>query len=247
MIPAGAIESGLLAGCLAVIELLIATKKPPAFRALPWILVLFALDGSAGMLVFGLLSQILQGLTWFVGAWPVLLSGVSGPALLRSQLALLGSGEETSYYGPAVRYRRIQKGVERRIDQLGAVAQSDWIAKALPEVLKIDISEFQLRVTNYVKLDDTIDEVKKHELLEYIEETLTDNTLDPDSKFRAVVQKLTDNGSRQCVKGLVRRAKELDRLRCQRCGVRIRISPIHRMWCTGRSRSVNSHETHLGL
>jgi hypothetical protein len=211
MMSAGAIASALLAGSLAVCELFYATRKPPAIRALGWILVLFGFDGSAGLLVYTLLIEALKGVSWFVGPWPILLSGLSGPALLRSQLALLGSGQESSYYGPAVRYRRVQKGIERRIDQIGADAQSDWVAKALPKINAIDLTELRVRVTNFVKAISHFDDSQRQSLLGYIEETLTDDNLDRNAKYRAVAQKLIDCDCRQCVKGLVRRAKEINR------------------------------------
>lgn len=79
------------------------------------------------------------------------------------------------------------------------------------EVVKIDPDEISIRVTNYVKALETIDEATRRDLLEYIEETLTDANLDHTSKCRAIVQKLYDSDCRQCVIGLVRRAKRLAR------------------------------------
>jgi hypothetical protein len=208
--PSGAICAGILAGCLAICELLNATRKPPAIRATGWILVLFCFDGGSSLLIFALLKELFQGLSWFTGFWPILISGLSGPALLRSQLALLGSGQESSYYGPATRYRRIQQGIERRIDQLGADAQSDWVASRLSFVLDIAIDDFSLRVTTFVKsLGNSFGADERENLLRYVEETLTDSHLDDSTKRRAIVQKLIDTGCRQCVKGLVRRGKRL--------------------------------------
>lgn len=210
MISNGAIWAGILAGCLALCELFNAARKPPAIRAIGWILVLFGFDGGSALLIFALLKDAFHGLSWFTGFWPILISGLSGPALLRSQLALLGSGQESSYYGPATRYRRIQQGIERRIDQLGADAQSDWVANRMSCVLDVTIDEFSLRVTTFIKsLGNSFGQEEREQLLLYVEETLTDAHIDELAKRRAIVQKLMDSGCRQCVKGLVRRGKNL--------------------------------------
>ncbi len=210
MISNGAIWAGILAGCLALCELFNAARKPPAFRAIGWILVLFGFDGGSALLIFALLKEAFHGLSWFTGFWPILISGLSGPALLRSQLALIGSGQESSYYGPATRYRRIQQGIERRIDQLGADAQSNWVANRMSCVLDITIDEFSLRVTTFIKsLGNSFGEDERERLLLYVEETLTDAHIDDLTKRRAIVQKLMDTGCRQCVKGMVRRGKKL--------------------------------------
>jgi hypothetical protein len=156
----GAILAAALAGGLSLCELFNASRKPPAVRAYGWILVLFGFDAASELFSYAVLVEALKGLTWFVGPWPVLVAGFCGPALLRSQLALLGSGQESSHYGPAVRYRRVQKQIEVRIDRLGAAAQSDWVAKAVPQIARIDLDELGLRVINYVKALEDIDEMK---------------------------------------------------------------------------------------
>lgn len=213
MISSGAIYAGLLAGALALCELFNASRKPPAMRAIGWILVLFFFDGGSALIIFALLKDAFKGLSWFTGPWPVIIAGLSGPALLRSQLALLGSGQESTYYGPANRYRRVQQGIERRIDQLGADAQSDWITKRMSFILELSMDEFSLKVKVFIKsLGPSFGTEQREELLAYIDETLTDSELDDLSKRRAIVQKLMDDGCRQCVKGLVRRGKSMHKV-----------------------------------
>lgn len=208
MISDSAIYAGLLAGAVAMGELFNASRKPPALRAVGWILVLFGFDAGSGLIAFALLGELFKGLSWFTGPWPVIISGLCAPALLRSQLALIGSGQESSYYGPANRYRQIQHGIEFRIDQVGADAQSDWIAKRMAYILVVSIDEFGTKVTLFIKsLGNSFGEDQREELLSYVEETLLDGALDDASKRRAIVQKLIDSGCRQCVKGLVRQGK----------------------------------------
>lgn len=204
-----AMLAGIFAGGLSLCELFNASRKPPAFRAAGWILVLFCFDAGSGLLAYAVLAATLDGLTWFVRPWPILLAGLCGPALLRSQLALLGSGQESSYYGPAARYRRVQRQIELKIDGLGAAAQSDWVARAVPKVERIHLDELELRITNYVKALESLDDTKREEMLDYFWQTLMDGTIDDRQKCRYVVQKLIDNDCRPCVRSLVRRAKRL--------------------------------------
>ncbi|MFC5828748.1 hypothetical protein [Nonomuraea insulae] len=204
-----ALLAGALSGVLCLCEIFNASRKPPAVRACGWLLVLFGFDFAAGLLSYAILVETLKGLTWFVGLWPIFLAGLCGSALLRSQLALLGSGQEASYHGPAVRYRRLQKQIELKIDRLGAAAQSDWVAKAVPQVERIGVNELDLRVSNYVKALEGIEEKQRQDMLDYFQQTLTDATITDSQKCRYVVQKLVDNECRPCVRSLLRRAKNM--------------------------------------
>jgi hypothetical protein len=207
---ASAYAAGLVAGAISLFELFNASRKPPCRRAFLWILVLFGFDAASGLIAYALLAEALKGLTWFTGPWPVLLAGLCGPALLRSQLALLGSGQESSYYGPAVRYRRVQKGIERKIDQINAAQQSEWIVtKVLPCLESISIQELDIQVTNYVKAVDGITSDERTEILDYVSETIADVLLDDTSKRRAIAQKMIDSDSREFVKNLSRRGAKL--------------------------------------
>lgn len=204
----GAVLAGLLAGTLALCEVFNMSRKRPALRACGWIFVLFGFDASSGMLAHALLVELLKGLTWFTGPWPILVAGLCGPALLRSQLALLGSGQELAHYGPAVRYRRVQKQIERKIDDLSAASQSNWLAcKAIPLVSHVSMGEVQLQVTNYVKALARLTEDEQQAMLDYLNETFVDTSLTSEQKYRQVVQYLMDKDCRVAVQSLVRRGK----------------------------------------
>jgi len=79
----------------------------------------------------------------------------------------------------------------------------------MPQIARIKIDELDLRVTNFVKALEGVDEKKRQELLDYFKETLTDVNTDDSLKCRYVVQKLVDNDCRHCVRSLLRRAKKL--------------------------------------
>ncbi len=214
MISSHAIYSALLAGGLALLELFNASRKPPAIRAVGWILVLFGFDGGSALAIYALLKVLFDGLSWFTGLWPIILAGFSGPALLRSQLSLLGSGQESTYYGPANRYRRVQRGIEKKIDQLGAAAQSNWVSKKLSFIQEIDMDDFELRVTTFLNsLGESFGDQEREQLLKYVNDTLSAEDIEDKDKRRAIMQKLLNGGCRECVKGLVRAGKNMKKSR----------------------------------
>ena len=175
--------AGFLGGGLSLLEIFNSTRKPPAWRAAPWILALFSFDGFSSCLVYGLLGEALKGLTWFTGAWPMLLAGLCGPALLRSQLALLGSGQEENYVGPAQRYRKLRQRLEVAIDEEGAAAQGNWVAtKALPAIVHISILELRQQIVNSVKALDKITEIRRAEITSFCTDTLNDNVVTEDDR-----------------------------------------------------------------
>jgi hypothetical protein len=187
-----------------------AGRKAPCLRACPYLLILFAFDASSAMLAYAVLLEALKGLTWFVGIWPALLAGLCGPALLRSQLALLGSGQESAYYGPANRYRRLQSNIERTIDDITASVQANWIAtKALPAISRISIDELRLQSETYVKGLSRLKQDEMDLLLTQFSLILLDPASSDAERVEAVVQLLIDNGGRRLVRSLMRRGRRL--------------------------------------
>src|SRR6266545_6493323 len=145
------VAAGVLATLLGLVELASARKKGLSYRALHWILLRLLIDGATGALAYAVLVTAFEGLKWFKGAWPVVVDGLAGPALLRSQLALLGSGESSPAYGPANVYRRVQKEVDRNIDEFGSIAQSRWVnSKVLPTTRALSLDEIMNRTDSYL-------------------------------------------------------------------------------------------------
>lgn len=202
--------SGGLAALLSLIELQNARRKPPCLRACHWVIVRLAFDAGTAMLAYSALTAALSGLSWFTGPWPIVVAGLAGPALLRSQLALLGSGQESNTYGPANVYKRIQRSIDRTIDDIGSVTQSEWVTrKAVPAMRVLDLSEIRAQVTVYVKSVEDLAPRKRDERIAWIEATVLDSSTDHDQKIEAIVQYLIDNGGRRLVRTMVRRGRRI--------------------------------------
>ncbi len=107
----GPILAGLLAAALSFIELVAGRRRTPTWKAAHWIAIGLLFDVAAGSLAYSILLLAFGDVKWFTGFWPILIAGLAGPALLRSQLALFGSGQEASYLGPAVVFGSLQKAI----------------------------------------------------------------------------------------------------------------------------------------
>ena len=128
--------------------------------------------------------------------------------MLRAQLALLGSGQEDSHLGPAVRYRRFQKIVIIRIDQIAATSESIWVhTAATPAVRELPISDVYGQIISYIEALGRMDGREKLQLRQYIDEVYADSLMADEAKCQQFIQKLVDAGCRDCVKGLIRRRK----------------------------------------
>lgn len=203
------ILTGLIAGTLSVSEIFIARRKAISKRAIGFVIALFGVDGGSAMVIYPVVTGTFKGLTWFTGAWPVLLCGLCGPVLLRSQLSLLGSGQEEGLYGPAVRFRDFQKRLLKSIDEEGATEQSDWVnTKVLPLIKRINILDLRSRCESFIKALDYISDDHREAMLDHVRRTLDDSRIAEQDRRHAIVQYMLDGGYRRFVKGLVRRAKK---------------------------------------
>ena len=199
------VAAGVLATLLGLVELASARKKALSHRALHWILLRLLIDGATAALAYAVLITAFEGLKWFKGAWPVVVAGLAGPALLRSQLALLGSGEESRTYGPANVYRRVQKVVDEAIDEIGSVAQSEWVnRKVLPSIRILSLTDMMHRADSYLNSLDRLTTEKYKEEITFIKVTIAEQATSEDAKRRAIVQRLLDGGSRRFVRSLMK-------------------------------------------
>ncbi|WP_157250827.1 hypothetical protein [Nonomuraea typhae] len=194
-----------LAIILSGVELFAARRKPPSIKAAHWICYRFACDGSTAVLAFVLLGAALEGLKWFTGPWPVLLAGLVGPALLRSQLAILGSGSENSYYGPAKVYARLQGYINQQIDDIGSVEQSRWVRRcAVPQLCKVPLSEVRECVVTYLNGLDRMSAAERKKTIAALDGTVDDPNFSHQEKVGAIVALLIDVGGRRQVKMLMK-------------------------------------------
>ncbi|MBF9134773.1 hypothetical protein I0C86_38485 [Plantactinospora sp. S1510] len=192
-----------MAAAIALVEILTWRRKPATLRALHWIAFKLAMDGATAATAHAALVAALSGLSWFHGVWPPLVAGLAGSALLRSQLALLGSGQEAAYYGPANAYVRLQKRINQAIDDICAVTQTEWVTdKIMPKLRQIPLSRVEEQATTYLRALDRITEEQCEEQLSYIRSVVNDLDTKDDDKYRAVIQRLLDTGGRRFVKSL---------------------------------------------
>lgn len=204
-----ALLSGGLAALLSLMELVNARRRPPCLRATHWILGRLAFDAGTAMLAYPILASALAGLTWFTGALPIVVAGLAGPAFLRSQLALLGSGQESNTYGPANVYKRIQKQIDDNISEIGLIAQSDWVLDKVPLILLLDLEETCKRMKGHIETTNKIKQSERKTRLQMIDDAFGDASLSSAKKVQTATQCLVDAGGIRLARSLVRRARKM--------------------------------------
>jgi hypothetical protein len=191
-------------GCLiSAAELGAVQRKAIPVRALPWVLLRLGIESGSSAIAYGTFITVFDGLRWFTGAWPTLLAGLVGPAILRSQLSVLGSGEEVSGFGPATAYRKFQMNVDQAIDEASAVSQAHWIVTGvLPRLNQMPLGTFTDSVRFYIKGLDRLTEQEKTQQLAFVEQVLTD-TVSDEEKCKTICERLLDFGGRRLVQRLI--------------------------------------------
>jgi hypothetical protein len=185
-------------GCaIAFIELNSVKRKRLAMKACPWIACRLATDGFSSASAYAVLLLVFKGLEWFSPIWAAGVAILVGPAMLRAQLSLIGSGDERSF-GPATAFRRIQKVIDDNIDDIGAVAQSRWInIKVLPSIEKMGLDDFRDQIAYYLNSLDRFSDDEKQRELEFLEGTISDTNSTDKIKRRIMITRLLD---RRCVR-----------------------------------------------
>ncbi|GIG88107.1 hypothetical protein [Plantactinospora endophytica] len=196
--PAGA--SGI-AAVISVINLTTARKKMPSWHALHWVVLRIAVDALASLAVYHLLATQLPDVDWL----PLMLvAGLSGPALLRTQISFMANDQRLTHYGPASVYGRLQKALDAAIDDVSSTQQSQWLSNsALPLIERLELDRIRTRVEHYLKGLDRLTEAQQSRELRYLHDVVNDNT-DHRSKCRTIVQRLLDTGGRRLVRSLMR-------------------------------------------
>jgi len=193
----------LLSALISYLELHIAHKKSPAWQARWWIALRLAVDGSTGAFAYTVLTEVLSGLKWFSGPWPILVSGLAGPALLRSQLALLGSGLEDVSLGPANVYCRIRAAIDFEIDNIGSAAQEEWLSSALTYINLVPVPDICRRTESYLRGLDSLNGEQVQAEIKYLREVISDRSISTYDRIGYVMQHLLDIGGRRFVENLI--------------------------------------------
>ncbi|GGM04645.1 hypothetical protein [Nakamurella endophytica] len=206
MALAAAIASTIGAG-LSAIEATNALRQIPPLNAVIWLVVLSCFDAAGSLVAFALLNEAFGEVEWFTAPIAVMAAGLSGPALLRAQLALIGSGQEAAYWGPANRYRNLRARLESRIADNIAVSKSSWMTnKAMPCIAFVLLFELSTQVHTYLNNSDSLLPDDRARLELYLMETINGNARGLDKK-RAIAQYLDDNGCYSCLKAVVRKGR----------------------------------------
>ena len=196
--------SGAVACLWTICELASSTRKPIALRAAHFVILRIAIDAGVAMIAYGILIAVLGSLDWFTGPFPVLMAGACGPGIVRSQFAFLGGGDDR-YFGPAEWYSNRIKTIDLVIDDISAVEQSRWMAKALPWLVAQGVTTIEIRIRTYVNGLDRLDAEERRRELDFIDEVVGDGGLKPSEKIEQLVQRMLDIGGRRQVRSLTKR------------------------------------------
>ena len=204
---ANPILAGLLAAALSFIELVAGRHRTPTWKAAHWIAIGLLFDVAAGSLAWELLILAFGDVKWFTGPWPILIAGLAGPALLRSQLALFGSGQESAKLGPAVVFGALQKTIDRRIASIGGSEESYWVSVVVvPKLKLLPLADIETMVIDYLGYPGHLEgDPSIH--IEYVKRVMADEASSPDVRCHSVVERLLQIGGRRLVKKMIKRAK----------------------------------------
>lgn len=198
--------AGLLAASLSFLELVVGRRRVPTWKATHWIFIGLLFDMAAGSLALVVLMLTFGDVKWFTGLWPVLIAGLSGPALLRAQLALFGSGQEAAYWGPAVVFGSLQKAIDRRIASIGASEESYWVSmEVVPKLKTLPIADIETMVIDYLSYPGHMED-DSAEHIAYIKQVLADKDASSDDRCHSIVQRLLSIGGRRLVKKMMKTA-----------------------------------------
>lgn len=201
MIGAGACAAAGISALLSLIEIVNARGHWPCLGSLHLVALRMLVDGGAGLVAYPLVVLAFGSLEWFNLAFRILLPGLCGPALLRSQLALLGSGQEETVFGPAVAYRRLQLFFEKQIDYVDAENQVRWTnQKALPKLQTLTPDELLSRAEEYLQSITFGDPKARTGALNYMKKTVKSSVTTDDEKRRTIVLKLMPFGGRRFIR-----------------------------------------------
>lgn len=204
----GVAGASLMAATISLIELGNARRKPMAFKSVHWILLRLAFDSATAMLAYAVLTDAVNDPEWSAGFWPIVTAGLVGPAVLRSELALLKPGNAGGTVGIATVYKKVQIAVDGAIDDICSVEQARWIEHvALPALATASIREIEQRACTYLSSLDRLSTRRRSEQIDFIRKVACDTSSASDDRLRSILQHLIDNGGRRLVKSLVRHHK----------------------------------------
>jgi hypothetical protein len=187
-----------LAAAVSAIELFALRRGRVVRKAAQWIVLRFLLNAATGALAYWFVTLAFAGLSWFTGPVPWIIAGISGPAFVRSQFALLGSGQETIRYGPANMFVRIQDALDNKTDMLCSAAETAWLHDvALPALKKhVSLTDLTSRTCTFIWGLDNVPPLERTARTDYVKAVAADAATPEDDRYWTTLAYLLDQGGR---------------------------------------------------
>jgi hypothetical protein len=177
-------------------------------RVYGWVLLRLLAHAGTAALAYGVLTLVFNGTKWFIEPYPMIVAGLCGPFIVRSQLAVLGSGQETTTSGPAARYRRILGWIDMQILEVIVISESIWVVqKAVPQALKVPMPDVHDHIKMYLTKTSRLTPAKRKKELEFLQQTLADPNITESDKVKVLVYRLLELDARGLVARIMRSAK----------------------------------------
>jgi hypothetical protein len=161
------------------------------------------IEGGVGYLAFPIVVGFMSGSAWFGAEWGVLVSGVFGSAIIRTQLTWLGSGQESHSKGVANWYQKIYVPIDSQIVELDMRSRERWIDIHLIGRVNGDLDGFAECLLSHFR-DRRLIDAKIDEIEEAIGATLQSQKAE-DEKIRALAWIAIFNWGMGFLRSFVRR------------------------------------------
>jgi hypothetical protein len=192
-----------LAAALCLIELLSSLQKPLSRHAWFWVALRLVFEGGWGAIAYAVFATTpgLTGISQWIRA---ILAGFTGSAILRLQLAVSGKGRSRGI-GPGVVYQNFCRKVDANIDDIGGVAQSNWITyRVLPTLQYLSVAAVVEQTETYLNNLSRLTDRQRQAITTFIHDTASEDSTSDQQKRRALVQRVIDEGGTRFIKSLVK-------------------------------------------
>jgi hypothetical protein len=204
----GPVASALLAAMISLFEIVGQERVHIYRRVVGWVIIRLAVHGGSAAIAYGLIIIVFNGADlekWYYGIIPILLAGLCAPAIVRAQLAMFGSGQESPTDNPARRYRVILGWVDYKIIDGCLVSETSWVSHVFIEVQNLPVSTIFDRSKMYVSNTPRLKPAQKRESIKFLDDTMADTSNDAD-KCKAIVTHLLSIRARPLVVQMMKEA-----------------------------------------
>jgi hypothetical protein len=204
----GPVASALLAAVISLIEI-VGQEHVHVYRSVcGWVAFRLTVHGGSAAVAYGLLIIIFKGTDWdqwYFGIIPIMLAGLCAPAIVRAQLAVFGSGQESATDNPATRFRVILGWIDDKIIDGCLIAETGWVSRAFLEVQNLPTPNICDRSKMYITSTRRLKVSQKKESLKFLDDTMADSSTDAD-KCQAIVTHLLSIRARGLVVQMIKEA-----------------------------------------